>query len=684
MTTATKNVTVKYIPQDEKADYAFGNIPCAYGATQRYVTYGGKPIMIAAGEFHFSRYDCGLWETEIAKMKAQGLNCISTYVFWNHHEKKAGKFDFSGNNDINRFAGICRKYGLKLILRIGPWCHGEVKRGGFPDYTALIPGKRRNTPLYLYFVKRFWTALAEQVKEFCDGETVLGIQLENEYNGRISHIVRLRKIAEEAGFMTPFFTVTAWPTDTPDGRFLPMFGGYPEAPWAQHKRPLEPEGRFAITEGRSEVAIGEDLLGKKRSGADFSAFPYATCEVGVGNQVTQHRRPVISENDGYGVAFAKLASGAVWLGYYMYHGGRNPSDRPMQESRRTFYPNDYPIVDYDFQAPLSKDGDVRQHADKLRLMHYFIAQNEESFARTQAFFCKNGNMPYFSYRADERGGYVFLSNYERGEQMRDENVDINLSADDYAVKIEGLVVPADAMWFFPIRQRYGKVMFDYITAQPILKTEDDGKETVFFVKYGDEVRISAGGKEITFSSETYEAEGVKLRFMPYEKARKLYFIRGKVLFSEFPLYEKDGMIFAEEKEKADKGLVLLKKTGRVCLPFNAYMFTSGRREYYKLSFDNSVLSDGDAELTLGFKGLNLQIFKGKQIVDDCFNTDGRCVFRLAQMADNAERETELTVRVAAATKRGRGRVYNETKISPDMTELSVLGIKKIRVREIEL
>lgn len=73
------------------------------------------------------------------------------------------------------------------------------------------------------------------------------VPLENEYTGNISHIVKLREAAETAGFKTPFFTMTAWPADNPDKRFLPMFGGYPEAPWTQNKKPLPPQGRFAVT-----------------------------------------------------------------------------------------------------------------------------------------------------------------------------------------------------------------------------------------------------------------------------------------------------------------------------------------------------------------------------------------------------------------------------------------------------
>lgn len=162
--------------------------------------------------------------------------------------------------------------GLAVVLRIGPWCHGEVRYGGFPDYVALMPGTRSNNARYLARVEKYWKELYNQVREFCDGKTVIGIQLENEYTGNISHIVRLRELAEKVGFKTPFFTMTAWPTNTSDKCFLPMFGGYPEAPWTQNKRPLAPAGRFAISPMRGETEIGEDIIKTKNKKADFTAL----------------------------------------------------------------------------------------------------------------------------------------------------------------------------------------------------------------------------------------------------------------------------------------------------------------------------------------------------------------------------------------------------------------------------
>lgn len=683
-----KYVCADYIPEDGDAGFLFGNIDSGYGATRRYATYGGKPVIVIAGEMHFSRCERESWERELLKMKAQGLNAVSTYVFWNHHEVKKGVFDFSGNKDITEFLRIVKSTGLKAILRIGPWCHGEVRRGGFPDYLAFVPGKRRTTPVYMRYVKRFWRELAARVKEFNDGETVIGIQIENEYGGNISHIADLRKAADEAGFRTPFYTMTAWPSDTPDKRFLPMFGGYPEAPWTQHKSPLAPCGRFAIVKGRSEVAIGEDLTGKTSSvKGNFEDYPYATCEIGTGNEVTQHRRPIISERDGYGVAFAKLASGANWLGYYMYHGGRNPlADIPMQESRRTLYPNDYPIVDYDFQAPFSKDGAVRGHALRLRLMHYFLADNERSFARTQAFFSEDRTMPYFSYRGDEEGGYVFLSNYERGAVLEDKCADITIDAGRRLKEIHSVPVRAGDMFFFPVNRSYGGITFDYIIAQPIKEIEQNGETHVYFVKYTASVRICRDGEESVVDVPTIETSAKEgklyLHFLTEEEAMRFYVVGGKVYFSEFPLFERDGETYEERMSDAPAGLVSVVETDPVKLPYSSYMFSSGERRYYKLNVDKSVFGDAsDVEITVPFKGLNLQMFKDGKLTDDYFNTDGKFIFRLARIAER-DRNSRFILRIAAATACGRGRVYNETNIEAGKVEVSAPEARRIYIKKI--
>lgn len=64
----------------------------AYGdsidVNSMYVSRNGVPVIPVMGEFHYCRYPAGQWEQEIQKMKAGGINLLSTYVFWNLHEEK--------------------------------------------------------------------------------------------------------------------------------------------------------------------------------------------------------------------------------------------------------------------------------------------------------------------------------------------------------------------------------------------------------------------------------------------------------------------------------------------------------------------------------------------------------------------------------------------------------------------
>lgn len=94
-----------------------------------YMEMEGKPFIPIMGEIHYARLPEQYWEEQILKMKAGGINVIATYVFWNIHEWKEGVFDWSGNKDLRRFLLLCKKHGMNTIVRIGPFCHGEIRNG---------------------------------------------------------------------------------------------------------------------------------------------------------------------------------------------------------------------------------------------------------------------------------------------------------------------------------------------------------------------------------------------------------------------------------------------------------------------------------------------------------------------------------------------------------------------------
>ena len=156
------------------------------GVNSRYLTLDGKPWLPVMGEFHFSRYPRAQWEDEILKMKAAGVNVIASYVIWIHHEEMKGQFDWSGSARSARVCPTLRKTRMLLLARIGPWDHGEVRNGGFPDWVLKQGPTRVNDPVYLATVRAWYGQIGEQLKGLLwkDGGPVIGIQLENEYSLR--------------------------------------------------------------------------------------------------------------------------------------------------------------------------------------------------------------------------------------------------------------------------------------------------------------------------------------------------------------------------------------------------------------------------------------------------------------------------------------------------------------------
>ena len=56
------------------------------GVNSLYLIRDGKPWIPVMGELHFSRVAREQWPAELAKLKAGGVNVVSTYLFWIHHE----------------------------------------------------------------------------------------------------------------------------------------------------------------------------------------------------------------------------------------------------------------------------------------------------------------------------------------------------------------------------------------------------------------------------------------------------------------------------------------------------------------------------------------------------------------------------------------------------------------------
>lgn len=367
--------------------------------------------------------------------------------------------------------------------------------------------------------------------------------------------------------------------------------------------------------------------------------------------------------------------------------------RLLQESRITGYPNNYPIIDYDFQAPISRYGECRAHGDRLRLMHLFINELDSEICTKQAYFPEwKSNDPYdisflkCSVRANEQGeGYFFAGTYEKGLEYKNFNgVSVDFEIGEYKVTLPSMDIKAGTMFFYPFNMKIGSVHFDYILAQPIVKTSENGETVCYFAECeGIAPKYSANGeeKDLGFDENGTLVDDVRLIVIPYEKAKKFHFINGKVYFADGTVYADGGEIYAEQETGVDlKDSISLVRCEKKKLPYNYFLYSTGRRSYYELKVPENILDNcHDVRLEFEFDGLNLQVFSGEQIINDYFNIDRKFVMYLRDYKKYIDKNQTLTIRTAPKTKFGISNVYNEIPLLLNSDRLVLTGAKQIQL-----
>ncbi|MDE6697817.1 MAG: beta-galactosidase [Muribaculaceae bacterium] len=468
-------------------DFSKSQIPDVKWDAQSLIIDGERvtPVM---GEIHYSRLPENEWRSSVRKMKDGGVTLIATYVFWNHIEQNEGKFDWSGQRNLRKFLEICKEEGMPVVLRVGPFCHGEARNGGIPDWIFDKGIKSRSEdPAFLDAVTKLYRQIFTQVQglQWKDGGPVMACQFDNEYRGHGSYLMSLKKRANEIGFDLPFYTRTGWPelkTPVPYGEMIPLYGDYADGFW---ERSIEPTAgnyykAFNFKPFRSSTAIASEQLKdqKEKLTEGDELYPYFTCELGGGMMGAYHRRPWIYPEDAYSLAVVKLGSGSNLLGYYMYHGGTNPeSDIYLNETQRTKATNynDLPVKNYDFQAPLGEFGQTYPHYYTLRKLHLFmqdygniLAPMEAMFPAPQDIAKGDDSTLRYSYRTDGKSGFVFINNYERLQNLSAKK---GIRFDLCGVKFPSkpITIPAGTMCIFPVNIDGIR----YATAQLIAKR--DGK-----------------------------------------------------------------------------------------------------------------------------------------------------------------------------------------------------------------
>ncbi|XP_010755422.3 beta-galactosidase-1-like protein 2 [Larimichthys crocea] len=314
-------------------------------ANSSQFTLERKPFRILGGSIHYFRVPRAYWEDRLLKMKACGLNTLTTYVPWNLHEPERGVFNFEDQLDLEAYLRLAANLGLWVILRPGPYICAEWDLGGLPSWLLRDPKMKLRTtyPGFTNAVNSFFNQLMKKVvpHQYSKGGPIIAVQVENEYGSYAKDKEYMHFIKE--ALLSRGVTELLLTSDNKEGLKLGGVKGALETinfqklnsndiKYLDKNQPHKPKmvmeywsGWFDLWGELHHVYAAEDIL------------------------------PVVTE-------ILKLG---MSINLYMFHGGTNfgfmsgafavglPAPKPM-------------VTSYDYDAPLSEAGDYTTKYHLLR------------------------------------------------------------------------------------------------------------------------------------------------------------------------------------------------------------------------------------------------------------------------------------------------------------------------------
>ncbi|MFC6474862.1 beta-galactosidase [Glycomyces mayteni] len=566
-----------------------GHLPFGGGdieVTSRWIERGGRPWMPRTGEIHYSRLPRERWDETLGHARAGGLDSVAMYVFWAAHEPEPGRFDWTGNLDLRAFVELAARHGLDVVIRLGPWAHGEYRNGGFPDWLLERDLKARtDDPAYLALVRALYAETIGRLRGLTHaaGGPVIAAQVDNELYDQPGHLATLRAMAEELGLRVPIWTATGWGGAQVPDTLLPVFGAYADGFWeeATTEWPAFAPVHFRYSTTRDDLTVGADLreaLDGVAAGpaADRDDVPFATCELGGGMHVAYHRRPLVEPEDVAAVALAKLGSGSAWQGYYMYAGGtqRTGPQGTQQESQATGYPNDVPSLTYDFGAPIGEHGQIRPHHHLLRRQHLWLDADGHRLARMAPHIGDDPGGLRWSVRSDGTSGYLFATTYQpRHHRLPAQpGVQFTVQLPDAAITVPTAPIdlPAGRSLVWPLRYPLTDALeLQSATVQLLTRIplpEGGGDLVVFAATDGVPVELVLGdGTTADLPGPPgpdcfIDLDGVRLLVLDDASANRLYRLhvagRARLVLADAPVYaDGDDLVVHADRERVDLAIL---------------------------------------------------------------------------------------------------------------------------------
>ena len=676
-----------------KGVFHFGTAVNPRGETfyvdSRGILLNGEPILPVMGEIHYARVPQKDWRREMRKMKAGGVTIVASYIFWIHHEEHQGEWNWRGNRNLGEFVRICGEEGMMVVLRVGPFCHGECYNGGIPDWIVDLAfadrkeyGLRSTAPGFLRAVGELYNQIALQVRGqlWKDGGPVVGIQLENESAGPWSYLMSLKKLAVDAGLDVPFYTRTGWPNlrgaAAEFGQILPLYGDYADGFWDRKlsDMPGEYAKAFVFKDNRMSGAIATETFSAdelKETENSKLTYPYLTCELGGGMMPSYHRRINISGNEAMPLAICKLGSGSNLPGYYMYHGGTNPYNpaHTMAETQKTAVTNynDMPYMTYDFQCPLGEMGqpnDIAFH--QTRFLHQFLADWGEELSQME--------VDTLSEHYSRRGCFEFYNDYVR---MHNESgrayvrpVGMQFLGHSITADAQPFCKVGDTIYFIPI-----KGMKPTITIRPSKSPlkRDLKREKHYLLKEGKNLPLREVGRVLLLSPDkakrAYKIDG-QLHFAKHEGG--ILYKDGNGIVEEY-WYETDDRVEVRKVREADSPREVVKGKQKVAAMPKDSDFD--KAAVYVIDIDSALASCADsAFLKIDYAADCARVYADGKLVQDNF-WNGKSM--LVRVSDLVGKHVEL--RVLPLRKDAPIYLQKEQKAILEASENALLTLTKVSI-----
>eukprot|EP00927_Polykrikos_kofoidii_P061211 TRINITY_DN56077_c0_g1_i1.p1 TRINITY_DN56077_c0_g1~~TRINITY_DN56077_c0_g1_i1.p1 ORF type:complete len:798 (+),score=105.28 TRINITY_DN56077_c0_g1_i1:64-2394(+) len=322
----------------------------------RALKIDGKRRLLVSGSIHYPRSTPAMWPSLLRQAREGGLDAITTYVFWNHHEEKRGVYDFSsGNRNLTAFLDAAAEAGLYVFVRLGPFVCAEWNYGGLPVWLRTLQSNysshgrvtfRTFDPVWINEMARFVSHVVQllQGRFYGQGGNIILTQIENEYGN----------VEDQYGADGKLYA--QWAADFANG----LQTGVPVVMCQQEgvKGVLQAcNGFYCDARGTP----GPPLWTEAWSGWGLASF-----------SESPSKRPVTE----LAFAIAKwVADGGSLFNYYMYHGGTN-FGRTAAALMKT---------SYDFDAPINEFGLPNEPKyTALKTLHSVIHRYEGALLASDA------------------------------------------------------------------------------------------------------------------------------------------------------------------------------------------------------------------------------------------------------------------------------------------------------------